>query len=70
MGQAPSCTSSIKLEARNYKSSVTLLIPHKDWNLLEKRKRRLRKNTAEQALDCEVGAVQKGKNSFQKSTPL
>ena len=47
MSQAPSCTSSIKLEAMHTNSSVTLLIPHKDCYLLEKRKRRLKKSTAE-----------------------
>ena len=46
MSQVHSCISSIKLEAGNYKSNVTLLIPHTDWNLLEKRKRRLKKSTA------------------------
>ena len=47
MRQSPSPTSSINLESADYKSSATLLIPHQYWNLLEKRKRRLRKNIAE-----------------------
>ena len=39
--------SSIKINSADCKCRVTLLIPRMDWNLLEKRKRRLKKDTAE-----------------------
>ena len=39
--------SPIKINSANYKCRVTLLIPRMDWNLLEKRKRRLQKSSAE-----------------------
>ena len=38
---------SIKISSADCKCRVTLLIPHRDWNLLEKRKRRLQKSSAE-----------------------
>ena len=38
---------SIKINSADCKCRVTLLIPHWDWNLLEKRKRRLQKGNAE-----------------------
>ena len=38
---------SIKVNSSDCKYRVTLLIPSMDWNLLEKRKRRLKKDTAE-----------------------
>ena len=38
---------SIKVNSADCKYRVTLLIPHKDWSLLEKRKRRLQKSSAE-----------------------
>ena len=39
--------SSIKINSADCKCRVTLLIPHRDRNLLEKRKRRLQKSNAE-----------------------
>ena len=39
--------SSIKINSADCKYRVTLLIPRRDWNLLEKRKRRLQKSNAE-----------------------
>ena len=39
--------SPIKVNSADCKYRVTLLIPRMDWKLLEKRKRRLQKNTAE-----------------------
>lgn len=39
--------ASIKLSSYNRKSRVTLFIPDKNWKLLEKRKNRLGKTTAE-----------------------
>ena len=39
--------SSIKISSADCKCRVTLLIPRRDWNLLEKRKRRLQKSSAE-----------------------
>ena len=44
MGLSP---SSIKLKSKDSRSSVTLLIPYAYERLLEKRKRRLRKSTAQ-----------------------
>ena len=38
---------SIKVNSAGYKYRVTLLIPRMDWSLLERRKRRLKKDTAE-----------------------
>ena len=38
---------SIKVNSADSKCGVTLLIPRQDWNLLEKRKRRLQKSSAE-----------------------
>ena len=38
---------SIKVNSADCKYRVTLLIPRMDWNLLEKRKRRLQKSSAE-----------------------
>ena len=38
---------SIKINSADCKYRVTLLIPSMDWNLLEKRKRRLQKSNAE-----------------------
>ena len=38
---------SIKVNSAGYKYRVILLIPHRDWKLLERRKRRLKKDTAE-----------------------
>ena len=43
MASAP----SIKVNSADCKYRVTLLIPRMDWNLLEKRKRRLQKSSAE-----------------------
>ena len=40
-------SSSIKINSADCKYRVTLLIPSMDWNLLEKRKRRLQKSSAE-----------------------
>ena len=40
-------TPSIKINFADCKYRVTLLIPRMDWNLLEKRKRRLQKSNAE-----------------------
>ena len=45
MGLFP--TSPIKISSADCKCRVTLLIPRMDWNLLEKRKRRLQKSNAE-----------------------
>ena len=45
MGLTPA--PSIKVNSADCKYRVTLLIPRMDWNLLEKRKRRLKKNSAE-----------------------
>ena len=39
--------SPIKINSADCKCRVTLLIPHRDWKLLERRKRRLKKDTAE-----------------------
>ena len=39
--------SSIRINSADCKCRVTLLIPRMDWNLLEKRKRRLQKSSAE-----------------------
>ena len=39
--------SPIKINSANCKCRVTLLIPRMDWDLLEKRKRRLQKSSAE-----------------------
>ena len=39
--------SPIKINSADCKYRVTLLIPRMDWNLLEKRKRRLQKSNAE-----------------------
>ena len=39
--------SPIKINSADCKYRVTLLIPSMDWNLLEKRKRRLQKSSAE-----------------------
>ena len=47
MGLTSTPTSSIKVNSADCKYRVTLLIPRVDWNLLEKRKRRLKKDTAE-----------------------
>ena len=47
MGLTSIPTSSIKVNSADCKYRVTLLIPRMDWNLLEKRKRRLQKSSAE-----------------------
>ena len=38
---------SIKINSADCKCRVTLLIPRMEWNLLERRKRRLKKSSAE-----------------------
>ena len=40
-------SASIKVNSADCKYRVTLLIPRMDWNLLEKRKKRLQKSSAE-----------------------
>ena len=47
MGLPSFPTSSIKVNSADCKYRVTLLIPRMDWNLLEKRKKRLKKSNAE-----------------------
>ena len=47
MGLTSIPTSSIKINSADCKCRVTLLLPRRDWNLLEKRKRRLKKSNAE-----------------------
>ena len=55
--------SPIKVNSADCKYRVTLLIPRMDWDLLKKRKRRLKKDTAE-LLEFLLKRHQRGNEKF------